>query len=331
MPARSIARQILTIAKETTPGTPATTGFKQVQALKATIGHSIEGKDFKASGSKVNTARVADTEMADVSLDTIMDFNGILWGATGGFGAPTSVAGTGPTAGTTAHTYLLNPYAADPKQTFTGIYGDGSQAIRIAHLIFQTFGFTVQRGSLEFNTSAMGYFPETGIALPTPITQVPTKTAAGRQFDAFLDATWAALGTTKLLAAYEGSCDFGEKNAPDWTINSAVPSFTETIEAEDTDYTGTLRVGFDSVAIALINTFKAGDLRFLRLKATGPIAALAIPHSITLDLCIRITEVGEYSAAPNSPAISLPFTFNVAVDDLGNCAKLVVVNTLDGL
>ncbi len=334
MPARSMTNQQLMLARETTPGTAATTGFKRVQSLRGTVGYAIEGDDFKASGSKVNTARIPNSEMGTIGIDTILDYNGALWTATGGYGAPTSVVGAGAALGTSTHTFLLNAYSADPRVTFTGFWGDAVQALQLPHFIFNTFGVSIARGALSLTSSAMSYMPKTGIALPTgaAVTDVGTRPMAGRQFNLYMDNTWAALGTTQLLAAYEGGLTMGEKYTPDWTINRALSSFSEVLEAESTEYSGNLRVGFDSVALGLLNTFNAGDLKFIRIESIGPVIAGAVPYSMVVDYCVRVTSIGEYSAAPNSPAVSVPFDFTLAVDDVTtNVSKLVLVNAIAGL
>lgn len=340
MPARSMTNQQLVVARETTPGTPATTGFKRVQSLRGTVGYAIEGDDFKASGSKVNTARVPNTEMGTIGIDTILDYNGALWAATGGYGAPTSaqVMTTGatpaPVPGAYTHTFTLNAYSADPRVTFTGFWGDAVQALQLPHFLFNTFGVSIARGALSLTSSAMSYMPKTGIAFPAAgaITDVGTRPMAGRQFNIYMDNTWPALGTTQLLAAYEGGTTMGEKYTPDWTINRALSSFSEVLEAESTEYSGNLRVGFDATALSLLNTFNAGDLKFIRIESIGPIIAGAIPYSMVQDFCVRVTSIGEYSAAPNSPAVSVPFTFTLAVDDATtNVSKLVLVNNQVGL
>lgn len=334
MPARSMTNQQLALARETTAGTPATTGFKRVQSLRATVGYAIEGDDFKASGAKVNTARIPNSEMGTVGIDTILDYNGALWTATGGYGAPASVAGTAAAVGTNTHTFLLNAYSADPKVTFTGFWGDSVQALQLAHFVFNTFGISIARGALSLTSSAMSYMPKTGIAFPSAgaISDVGTRPMAGRQFNIYMDNSWATLGTTQLLAAYEGGLTFGEKYTPDWTINRALTSFSEVLEAESTEYKGNLRVGFDGVALSLLNTFNAGDLKFIRIESIGPVIAGTIPSSLVVDFCVRITGIGEYSAAPNSPAVSVPFDFTLAVDDTTtNVSKLVLVNAITGL
>ncbi len=334
MPARSMTNQQLVLAREATAGTPATTGFKRVQSLRGTVGYAIEGDDFKASGSKVNTARVPNTEMGTIGIDTILDYNGATWAATGGYGAPVSVAGAAAAVGTYTHTYTLNAYSADPRVTFTGFWGDAVQALQLPHFLFNTFGVSIARGALSLTSSAMSYMPKTGIAFPASgaITDVGTRPMAGRQFNIYMDNTWAALGTTQLLAAYEGGLTMGDKYTPDWAINRALSSFSEVLEAESTEYSGNLRVGFDATALSLLNTFNAGDLKFIRIESIGPIIAGAIPFSMVVDYCVRVTSIGEYSAAPNSPAVSVPFSFTLAVDDVStNVSKLVLVNAVTGL
>lgn len=332
MPARSMINQQLLLKLESTPGTANVTAMNKVLGIWGTPSWQIEGEDFKGSGYKVNTSRITNQESGAVSIETLQDYNAMTWTLCGGFGKPTT---TTPATAVTArlHTYTLSASAADPLATFTGMWGDSDRAIQMVYMVFQSLGLTVNRGGLSLESSAIARAPVTGVPMPTTgIVTIPSVPIAARSWDVYADDTWAALGTTKLLALYEGGLTFGDKYTPDFTVNSAVPSFNELLEAEDTEYSGSFRVGFDATADALITTFKNGALKFFRFESIGPIIELALPYKVTLDVCVRIMNPGEVGSAPNSPARTLPFDFGITVDPVtGNSAKAVVQNTVAAL
>lgn len=331
--ARSVVNQTFHIQKETTPGTAATNAMNRVHGLRVRPGYTDEGEAFRAEGFKMPTAWIQNNEMGAPTVESIQDFNALTWVLCGAFGAPTTTTPSGAT-NARQHAYTLSPNGADTLASFTGIWGDSTQAVKMTHLVFQSLQIGVQRGgALSLTTSALSREPETGASIPSSgTTEVPAQPIPARTWDIYADDTWANLGTTKLLAAYEGQITFGDKYTPDYVINSAVTSFDSLIEAENTAYDGTLRAGFDATAIALINTFKTGAMKFLRFEAEGPTIEDSTKYKITIDLAVRITQRGEISSAPNSPAVSLPFTFQIMPDTVsGKAAAATLINTVTAL
>lgn len=338
MAGRSIAGQQLWLQKETVPGTPLVNAMKRYLGLKVMPGYAIEAESYKASGYKVPTSYVPNSEVGQHTVDTIQEFNALTPILTGGFGAPTSTAVATADGDATTHAYALNPVASDTKATFTAIWGDATQAVQANHFFFNSLGITIQRGQLTLSSSAMSYAPTTGATLPSSGTStIGTIPVAARTWDVFADDAWDDLGTTKLLAAYEGGVEFGDKYTPDWVINSALSSFDSIIENDDLEPSVSLTLGFDATTVGLLGDWTAGTLKFLRFQSTGPVidqtsAPADIHASLIIDLCIRITQPGEFSAAPNSPAVSLPLTCQLEVDPVsGNAAEATLVNLVTAL
>lgn len=331
MAGRSIVNQGALIQKEVTPGTPLVNAMKRVAGLRVMPGYTDDGEAFTASGSKVPTSYIYNTELGDHDVESLQDFNAMTWTLTGGFGAPTTTTPGGATLAR-QHAFALNPSGADPLQTFTVMWGDSTQALQLKHFVFTNLSLGIERNQISLDSHAMSHEPITGIAFPTTgITEVASVPAAGRQWDAYLDDTWAGLGTTKLLAAYNGSVDFGDKYSPDWVINSANTSFDSLLESEDYAPSVDLTLGFDATTVGLLNNLTVGTVRFLRLKLTGPIIESTTPYSLTVDLAIRITQRGKIETAP-SGAITLPLTAQVTRDTTtGNSATATLINTVTGL
>lgn len=331
--ARSMVNQNLYLKKETTPGVANVTGMVHPRGLKIRPGFTDNGEGFKASGSKVETAWVRNDEVGAPTVEAIQDFNAFTWLLCGGFGAP--AAPTQPDAATAPDAwewnYTLDPFNADPRATFTAIWGDAAQAVQMLQLFFQSLQLGVQRGgSLSLTSTAMSESPTFGATIPSVgVVDVPSRPVGQKMWDIYADDDVADLGMTKLLAAYEGGVNFSDKYTMDYVINSEVPSFAGVLEAEDTSYDGNLRVGFDATAVALANTFQAGTVKFVRFAATGPIIAGDVPYSLAIDLALRITARGEISSAPSSSAVSLPFTHRLTVDEgSGFAASAKLINTV---
>jgi len=291
-------------------------------------GFTDDGESFTASGSKVPTAYTYNTNLGEHEVESVQDYNAMTYTLCGGFGAPVTTTPTGAVLHR-LHTYTLNPAGADPLASFTVMWGDSTQALQLKHFIFTSLTLGVERSSLTLDSAAMSHEPITGIAFPTVgITEVPTVLAAGKSWDCYLDTTWAALGTTKLLAAYNGSVDFPDKYSPDWVINSANPSFDALLESEGFEPEVELTLGFDAASVPLISGFTAGAVRFLRLKTTGPIIEGAIPYSLEVDLTIRIISRGTITTS-DAGSVQVPFTAQITRDaTTSNSAQARLVNTV---
>ena len=179
-----------------------------------------------------------------------------------------------------------------------------------------------------------GSSPESAITQTTPGAE-PTAMASAPVpsvlWDWWADDTWAGLGTSKLLACYQGKVDLGSKFDPDPPINSDVISFESLIEKEQQDYNFDLSVGVDATAISLIDSFKSGTLKFMRAKVEGPIIEGSIPYSIQLDFPVFIVSRGRITKAPNSPAVTVPLKAKIAKDPTtGNALRVTIVNTVTG-
>ena len=102
---------------------------------------------------------------------------------------------------------------------------------------------------------------------------------------------------------------------------------------------GPLLIGLGVAALgaAIVTAISITELQGAVLTRTGPVidqtsAPADINAEIIIDLCVRITEPGEFTAAPNSPAVSLPLTCQVEVDPTsGNAARAELTNLVTAL
>jgi hypothetical protein len=177
-----------------------------------------------------------------------------------------------------------------------------------------------------FDVGSIGVVTTTPGALPTTVPAAPIPSIL---WDIWADETWAGLGTSKLLAAYAGNATLGDKFQPDSPINSTIASFESLLETEDQTYDFELTVGVDSTAVSLINSFKAGATKSIRMAVEGSIIEGSINYLCQLDFAFMITGRGEVGAAPNSPAVSIPLKGVIGKDAVtGKAIELTLINTV---
>lgn len=331
--ARSMIGQEFLLQKETTPGTPLVSAMKRLDGIKGMPATATSGgQGFKASGHKVNTSYQIGDLWGMWEIEGIQDFNALTFVLASLFGPPVI---TTPGGGTNARQHVFTPAAAaaDTKVTYTAQWGDAVKAFQAVYFLFNSLSLGIQRGTLSFGSSALSKKPDNTITKATTgITTVKSVPIPTRSYNIFADDTWAGLGTTKLLAIYDFNFTHGDKYTPDAPINSAVAGFEDLLENEDIDYSGSLTAGFDAAGTALATTYENEAIKFIRLKVDGPIIEAAIPYSFTLDLAVRLTNVGTVGKAPNSPTVTLPFDFELIKDATsGFFAKATLVNDITAI
>lgn len=326
--AKSIVNQQTLLKKETTAGTANVTAMNRLTAIGLVPGFVVGTNDFKAQGYKMPTVIQETDESGAWDVTGVQDFNHLGFVLASRLATPTT---TTPAGGTLSrqHVFAVVANAEDTKATYTAQFGDASRGLQGVYGVFQSLGINIQRGQLGFTSGFVSRTPSVLSAIASVgIVTVPAAPTASRQFDVWADDTWAGLGTTQLLAAYEGNIDLGDKFAMDEPLNSANVSYESVIEAQDQTYGGSLRVGFDATAIGLITTWQNAALKFLRLKATGPIIEAAIRYSFQLDLCVQIRNPGKIEPFANG-TLTLPFDFAIVPDPTtGNSITATLVNTM---
>lgn len=330
--ARSIVSQNLLLQAEVTPGTAVTNAMKRYLSIKGDIGWDIQRDYLKAAGSKVNTALVTNQELGTMNLEVMQDYNAILPILSGVFGKPvTTVVEAGKAW---QHVFTLNPFAADLLQTFTLVWGDATQALQAVFAAFQSLNLTIDRTGLGLSTSGIMRAPTT-IAYPgAGVTSVPMVPVRASTYCAYLDTTWAALGTSKLLALYNSQLQIGDKFQADWVVDCAKPSYSELIENDGMNATQSLQLGFDATAATQVTDAMDGKLKFVRIESTGAQIEGALAtnkYKLTIDSCLSLTPGGTGRASA-SPAVVVNFDGQLMVDPVSNnVIKITVINGLSGI
>ena len=143
-------------------------------------------------------------------------------------------------------------------------------------------------------------------------------------FECFIDDSWAGLGTTKVGQLRSCSIEY---------VPGLTPAYNQAGRA-DLDLTGWYRSRFQgSLALSIdhdgtttseLADWKAGTLRFIRLRASVG------THSLTLDHCVRYIETPDILASDNKQH-TLELTGHLRADTTAaaNLFEATVVNGID--
>ena len=328
MAGRSIAGQKTQIQKEVTPGTALTNAMLLVEALRLLPSSGGDAEPFKGISGKVATSVTLPDLVGNWSATAVQCFNAIGLVAASRIAVPVTTTPGGAT-NARQHVFSMNPDAEDTKRTYTVQFGDATVAVQGAYGVFQTLGLNVERGALAFTTSMLTRELDYGATLATSgVTTMSAVPIPPRGYDVWADDAWADLGTTLVGTFYRMNMTLGDKFVPDAPINSAITSYESAMEQQDQDYTFDAMLRLDATAVTLVeDVFKLGEKKYFRIAATGPEVETGVDHMIQLDFAATIRNVGEIGQAPNSPAVSLPLTLDLARDSAGaNTCELTLVN-----
>lgn len=327
----------LLLQRETTPGVPATNAMKAYGGLKLTPKWSTERQKFRGTGYRTVSASNKTAEFGEHSVEAPQDFNAIVPVMASVIGTPVSEPAVAEAITAHKHVSTLKGRGDRTSDSFTAVWGDGDFAILMSYLRFNSLSFGVQRGELTFGTNAISRTPDESASFPTTgIVDLPAVPISTMWYDVFIDDSWDTLGTTQMLSCYESSVEVGDTWGMDTPINSAILSFQSLQENPEVDFTGQMQVGLDPAISGLFSSYKAGDLKYVRIAAEGPVietvAGAPVHYSIQCDFCLQVDSPGEIGKAPGSNTDVLPFTYDLATDpETQNTIEFTVVNAVASL
>lgn len=185
---------------------------------------------------------------------------------------------------------------------------------------------TVGSGSL---TGGGSYAPTTTTPGSDAISDVPAVPAGAVLGNVFLDTTWAGLGATQLLYAYDMDLSIGERMARVRPINKSKSSDT-VIDVGDQEHTLDLTLGRNAVADTQLARLRAGTKVFPRVQWEGDTISGANKYLLNIDACVIYTGIGMPEDTDN--VSTKTFNSRLAIDDVSaNVIAIKLVNAIAAL
>lgn len=281
---RATVNRQVQIGVETTPGT-AVPANKSLPSLNLTLTRALETKEFRAQGFKPATTSQIVKDYGTGTVSGPLNYTEIIY--------PLNSMVTGvittPGGGTTSRDHTFTPAAigADAFKTFTIQEGDTTAATQMANGIFGEFGVTTNLSTAEISGTMFGTSPTTATLTgsPTAITLLPVNV---REIDLYMDTTYAGIGVTKVTDAISATFNITNKYAMRWVLNTTNTSFKDVIETPPT-LTFSFATEHNAQSRTLYDSLSTNPVKYMRLKATGPIIEAAITYKFQLDVGCRIT------------------------------------------
>lgn len=281
---RATVNRQVQIGVETTPGT-AVPANKSLPSLSLTLTRALETKEFRSQGFKPATATQIVKDYGTGTASGPLNYTEIIYILN------SMVTGviTTPGGGTTSRDHTFTPAAigADAFKTFTIQEGDTTAATQLANGIFGEFGVTTDLSTAEISGTILGTSPTTATLTgsPTSIALLPVNV---REIDLFMDTTFAGIGATKVTDAISANFNITNKYAMRWVLNTSNTSFKDIIETPPT-LSFSFATEHNAQSRTLYDSLATNPVKYMRLKATGPIIEAAITYKFQLDVGCRVT------------------------------------------
>jgi len=232
---------------------------------------------------------------------------------------------------TIAYLWTFTPPQAgvSTNKTFTIEMGSSVRAHSSAYNLVTGLGFNITRDDVEVSGSILGHALADNITLTATPTEIALVPVLPTQVSVYIDASGAALGTTKMLRVLRANLEFGDRFSPVWPIDAAQTDFPAHVEDLPTASLKLLMAA-DTQGMALLTTMRAGDKKFIRIKAEGALIVTAHPYLFQADVCGVVESVSDFSDEDGIYAIE--WTFSVAYDSTwAKALEVQVKNALTAL
>lgn len=329
---RSSIAEINNIGIETTPGT-AVAANRRLQATKFSLSPDVNFENFKPAGAKLDTIVAPTKEWTSGSIEGKLTYNELVYLLSMNMtsATPTQIMdGATPTG---AYRWTFNPatFGADSPKTATVEVGQALRAHRTPFTMLTGLSFDVSRDDCAVGGTVMAQRLEDGVTLTASPTQTAAEVVLPGQCDVYLDTTVAGIGGTKLTRLFDYGFSTASRFGGVFPVDSTKPSYADYVELEPT-LELKISLEADAAGMALLTPMRAGDTRYVRLRAIGSqIYAGALPtfHQLTVDLACKVKDVGDFGDKDGVDVVE--WTFAVAHDPAWGTGKGLTIEAINKL
>jgi len=286
---RGGVEQVSQFLIESTPGNGGTAN-RYSESFNFMFERNFDPKNFRGSGSKVNTVKVHHKKMAGGSLEAILDYNSFPYICTGLF-----VPGTRAqidTSGAYQQIFTANTRSSDAaRKTFAVEIGDGTACEDYTFVQLLSMVLEASQDGFTVKSDAIARFPLDNQTLASSPTIIAPRPVERGDVDMYIDTSFGGLGGTKLTEVQKESLNIGSKFKEAFFHNSANASFADVVEIPY-DPTFSFECAHNSQSRTLVNALGTNPERWIRWTATGRqigvnAATEAVFELIQIDLKIQ--------------------------------------------
>lgn len=329
MPRRTTLTQQTQIGVEATPGT-AVAANRRLRSMGIELGPAGNIRTFRPAGNKFPSITALGKEWSEGGLEGAATYTELIYAFSGILGAPTTTQPDAVASPTVYdHVWTIAPSAVQDPKTYTVEKGSSVRAHSAAHVYINELGLEFNREEINVNGAVVGRAISDGITLTASPTTVGLIPILPSHVSIYLDSTFAALGTTKLLDVMGAGFNLGSRFNTFWPIDAAVSSFKDAYEVEPT-HSVTLTMEANATGTGLLAPMRAGDTRYLRIEAVGGTVEDAFTYRLRLDLPVKVTEIPGFEDSDG--IYGLTWTFGLMDDtDAADAGEISLRNNIAAL
>lgn len=291
-----------------------------------------EGEVFRPAGQKHAAFVVpGGDEHTSISLGGKLCYNTLPYILAGlAYAAPATV-----TTGVYKWTSRPQTAAADTFKTFTVQEGDGgATGGQMPYALFKSLGLDFKRSQIALSGAGFAGKVTDGVTLTTITKTVTPVPVLGDDVWVYLANSRAGLGTaTALTDLSNAEIHYNEKYGPWWGLNGSTDGYADVTERAP-DNGGKIMVLNNATGRGYRASMRAGDIKWLRILATGPVITGTYTYGLQIDAPIQFTTPGDREDDDGAYALGFNFACvnDTQIDGTNPGAILVVVtNSLQSL
>lgn len=329
MTERATIAQGVQIGVESTPGTAVAAG-KRLGSIGFNLGPKPEVNAQRPMGQKYANLQILGKEWTSISIDGAPCYTELpyLFSSLVSAGTVTQYMDGATATGAYRWVFDSDPYGDDAPKTFTIEQGSAAHAGRAPGCLIVGTEFVLSRKEVSLSGDGIGALFQDDVTLTATPTRLPQVPVRPNELTFYADDAAAGLGTTKLTRAISGGFKLGNRYAPLWVVDAALPSYAATVEAEP-ELSATLLQVADDEGMENLTHLREGDTRFFRFEAVGPRiydgTVTDYFHKLTIDIAGQVSDVKEPSDEDGVYAIE--WMFGGVVDPTWNKAFHIEVVT----
>lgn len=288
--------QVVQIGIESVPGTPVA-ATKKLLACSLVPGVKTEMSVFRALGNKYPSFTTLNKEWSEASIEGHVTYNEILYLLSSLLSMPSPVQ-QGATAAY-KWTFVSDTDGEDAGKTFTVEQGDANNAWEAPGMRVSGLELSFSRRECSLGGAAVGEAIDTSAALTSGCTSLTPRPVLPSHLALRLADTQTGLaGATPITRGFSFTWSLTDKVALAWPIGQD-PVLVEkepTLEAK-------LKVAADATGMGLLATMRAGDTKWIQIKAEGATIAAPYKYTLQIDAAYQIKDVANFADEENIYAV----------------------------
>lgn len=288
----------------------------------------FEAQKYRPTGRKVARDFLPKRDYVTARLGGALSYSEIVYllASLINYAAPTL-------NGTTSYTWEFELTDADEDTIKTFTVEQGSSSSR-AHLF--TYGLvnelelTFAPKEITLAGQMLGQELQDGITLTASPTEVSPVLVLPDQVSVYLADSYAGLaGAQALTRSFRAIWSLRNRHGPIWTLNASEDSWAAHVETEP-EMQARLLLAADATGMGLLTKARAGDKKWLRIKAEGATIESTYKYTLQLDMAGEVSAINPFE--DHEGVYAIEWTLGMVHDATwGQGFKATVINELSDL